>query len=63
MEKQRSAPGYAALELQRLGAPGARDQNNIATRFGPNDDEWKKAFKKFGGACHNNTRGPTQCAC
>ena len=60
--KQRSAPGSAALELQRSGAPGAPDQNNIATRFGPNDDEWKRLQRnKFGRECHNNTWGPTQC--
>ena len=42
VEKQRSAPGSAAPELQRSGAPGAPDQDNIATRFGPNGDGWKK---------------------
>ena len=61
--KQRSAPGCAALDLQRSGAPGAPDQNNIATRFGQNDDAWKRLQRNnFGGACHNNTWDPTQCS-
>ena len=63
LEKQRSAPESAALELQRSSAPTVRDQNNIETGFGPNDDEWKRLQRnKFGGECHNNTWGPTQCS-
>ena len=56
LEKQQYAPGSAALELQRSSAPCAPDQNNVATRFGPNDDEWKSLQRnEFEGKCHNNT--------
>ena len=63
LEKQRSAPGSAGLDLQRSGAPSAPEQNNSQTGFGPNDEEWKRLQRnKLGGECHNNTWGPTQCS-